>query len=92
MDIWSERERLFLIDFVRVHWGLKAWNTLRILRHLRVVNLTTFLLRLRRLGLFLTYGVLLSQIQLLRHYRPAVHPVECNKQRRIDLGHLGGLN
>lgn len=93
MNVRCQREWLLLIYFIGVHWGFKPWHPLGILRHLGVVNLPTLGLRLRRLRLLLVVRLLLvRQVLLLRYDRSAIHPVECDEQRRIDLGHVRCLN
>ena len=51
VNIRCHRERLLLVDLIRVQRSLEAWNARRSLRHLRVVDLSTrATLGLRRLS------------------------------------------
>lgn len=93
VDIRCQCERLLFVKFIRVHWSFKPLHSLRILGHLRIIDLSSFLLRLWRLGLLVRQGlILLRQIQLLSNDWPTIHPVESNEERRVDFRHVGRLD
>lgn len=96
MNVRSQRKRLLLVYFVRVHRGFQSRHTLGVLGKLRVVDLAALGLRLGRLSLLLLLlvmvGCLVGQVLLLGDDGPAVHPVESYEERWINLGHLGGLD
>ena len=93
MNVRRHGERLLLV-LVRMERRLQAWHVLRVLRHLGVIDLAArsrlSLRTMSRLHLpvrLLSRGVLAldGRGRRLGHDGPAVHPVESDQERRVDL-------